>query len=97
MFVEPVGDQCRVGFPSGICMPNTLAHNQARRHFHIAQVLDERARLLNRDSFVLITMDQNRWRTLAVTWVTGESSLRIRSTSSRAVSGLLTPVLASKS
>src|SRR5262245_27839915 len=65
MFVEPVRDQPGVSLPSGICMPNSFAHNQSGRNFRIAEVLDKGPRLPDRYSPVLITVDENRWRIIS--------------------------------
>ena len=43
-------------------MSNAFAHNEAGGHVRLIQTLEEPTRLLNRYGFVLVTVNQNRWR-----------------------------------
>src|SRR5206468_5321015 len=61
MRVEPIRNQCSVGFPSGIRMSNAFADNQSGGHVRLIQMLDEPPRLLYWYGFVLVTVNQNRW------------------------------------
>src|SRR5260221_5170390 len=65
MRVEPIRNQCSVAFPSGKGMSNAFAHNQSGGHVRLIQTLDEATRLLNRYGFVLVTVNQNRWRSVS--------------------------------
>ena len=62
MRVEPIRKQRGVGFPAGIRMSNAFAHNEPGGHVRLIQTLDKPTRLLNRYGFVLVTVNQNRWR-----------------------------------
>src|SRR5262245_28305464 len=62
MCIEPIRDQRGVSFPSGIRMANAFAHNEPGWHVRASETLDEPARLLHRYGFVLVSVNQDRWR-----------------------------------
>ena len=48
--------------PSRVRMCNAFAHNKSGGHVRLIQPLDEPTRLLHRYGFVLVTVNQDRWR-----------------------------------
>jgi hypothetical protein len=59
-----LGNQYTIRLPSSPCVPDTLAHDESSGHVRVVQLIDEPMRLLKRDGFVRVYMNENRGRSV---------------------------------
>ena len=61
MLVEPIGEQVHVLAECGPAVVGSGAEDQFARDFVFFQLVDEDVRLLDRDDFVLVAVDDQHW------------------------------------